>query len=66
MTPDLVGITNIAELVKRSRQNMRKLIHADDSNCPSPVYNGSSSLWHLYDILQWLKEKRAIKLTLNF
>ena len=56
--PDLVGITDIAEIVNRSRQNIRKLIYAKHSGAPSPVYSGSSTLWHLYDILKWLRDTK--------
>ena len=58
ISPDLVGITDIAELVGRSRQNIRKLIFADNSRCPPPAHSGNPALWHLYDVLCWLRQKK--------
>jgi len=54
--PDLVGLTDVADVVGVSRQNMRKLMlsHAD---FPAPVHAGSTSLWHLADVLDWLQAK---------
>jgi len=54
--PDLVGLTDVADLVGVSRQNLRKLMlnHAD---FPAPVHTGSTSLWHLADLLQWLQPR---------
>ena len=53
--PDLVGLTDVAELVGVSRQNMRKLMLAYPGNFPPPVHEGKTSLWHLTDILRWLQ-----------
>ena len=53
--PDLVGLTDVAELVGVSRQNMRKLMLAYPGNFPAPVHEGKTSLWHLADILSWLQ-----------
>jgi len=54
--PDLVGLTDVADIVGVSRQNMRKLMvsHAD---FPAPVHTGSAAIWHLADVLQWLQAK---------
>ncbi|KIY39962.1 DNA-binding protein [Pseudomonas sp. 10-1B] len=54
-TPDLVGLTDVAEIVGVSRQNMRKLMLAHRHSFPAPVHEGSASLWHLADILDWLQ-----------
>lgn len=51
--PDLVGLTDVAELMGVSRQNMRKLMLSHANDFPSPVYEGSMSLWHLSDVLRW-------------
>lgn len=50
-SPDLVGLTDVAEVVGVSRQNMRKLMLTHPSTFPAPVHDGSLSLWHLADIL---------------
>jgi hypothetical protein len=58
-SPDLVGITEIAEMVGKTRQNMRKLLLSSDPNSPLPVHEGSSYVWHLAPVLTWLRaEKR--------
>ncbi|MDH4412733.1 MAG: DNA-binding protein [Rhizobium sp.] len=51
--PDLVGLSEIAELLDVSRQNMRKLI-VGVSGSPLPIHDGSTTLWHLADVLDWL------------
>lgn len=55
--PDFVGLTDAAELVKMSRQNLRKLMTAHFGNFPVPVHDGNSGLWHLVDLLNWLEGK---------
>lgn len=59
-TPDLVGLTDIAELVGCSRQNIRKIAVAA-SDFPSPVHEGSLSLWHLNKVLPWFKARGRYK-----
>jgi hypothetical protein len=61
--PDFVGITDVAKLVNRSRQNIRKLIFADYSECPLPVHSGNPALWHLYDILKWLQQHKNYEIS---
>jgi predicted DNA-binding transcriptional regulator AlpA len=53
--PDFVGLTDVAELVGVSRQNMRKLMLAYPHSFPAPVHEGSTSIWHLADVLRWLE-----------
>ena len=57
VAPDLVGLTDVAEIVGVSRQNMRKLMLAYPSSFPAPVHEGSASIWHLADVLTWLQAK---------
>lgn len=57
VAPDLVGLTDVAEMVGVSRQNMRKLMLANPGSFPAPVHEGSASVWHLADVLTWLKAK---------
>ncbi|CAE6948371.1 DNA-binding protein [Ectopseudomonas oleovorans] len=54
MTPDLIGPTDVAEIVGVLRQNMRKLMLAYPSSFPIPVHEGSASIWHRADLLPWL------------
>lgn len=57
VSPDLVGLTDVADKVGVSRQNMRKLMLNHASTFPVPVYEGTTSLWHLLDVLAWLRER---------
>ncbi|HEU4850849.1 MAG TPA: DNA-binding protein [Telluria sp.] len=52
--PDLVGLTDIADAVGVSRQNMRKLAITNFASFPAPVHEGTSTLWHFADVLAWL------------
>lgn len=47
MTPDLLELTDVAEIVGVSRQNMRKLMLAHPESFPVPVHVGSASIWQL-------------------
>ena len=49
--PDLVGLTDIANLIGVTRQNMRKLMLGHGASFPAPLHEGSASVWHLADIL---------------
>jgi len=65
VAPDLVGLTDVAEIVGVSRQNMRKLMLAHPSSFPTPVHEGSASIWHLSDVLTWLQARGSYSLTKN-
>ena len=59
--PDLVGATDIAEILNCSRQNVQKMIASRKNNFPSPAFIDAScgnriALWHLSTVLEWLKE----------
>jgi len=53
-SPDLVGLTDVANVVGISRQAMRKLMLAHRSTFPMPVHEGNASIWHLAEVLDWL------------
>lgn len=53
-SPDLVGLTDVADIVGISRQAMRKLMLAHRTTFPMPVHEGSTSIWHLAEVLDWL------------
>ena len=57
-SPDLVGLTDVADLMGVARQSMRKLMLAND-DFPTPVHEGSVSLWHLADVLSWLEGRKG-------
>jgi predicted DNA-binding transcriptional regulator AlpA len=54
ITPDFVGLSDVAELVGVTRQNMRKLMLKN--TFPFAVHEGSAAVWHLYPVLEWLQE----------
>ena len=55
--PDFVGLTDVAEIAGMSRQNMRKLMLSHAVEFPAPVHEGSASVWHLSDVLDWLNSR---------
>lgn len=55
--PDFVGLTDVAEVVGQSRQNMRKLMLSHSNQFPPPVHSGSASVWHLAHVLEFLRER---------
>ncbi|VAX11802.1 Putative DNA-binding protein [hydrothermal vent metagenome] len=61
-TPDFVGLTDVAELLGFSRQNMRKLMLSSRAEFPTPVHEGKSSIWHLCQILAWLRDKKTYQI----
>jgi hypothetical protein len=58
-TPDFVGLTDAAELLGFSRQNMRQLIFSCEATTPAPVHEGKPTIWHLADLLRWLREQKG-------
>lgn len=59
--PDFVGLSEVADLLGMSRQNMRKFMVANPTSFPSPVHDGASAVWHLVDLLDWLAQNTAHK-----
>lgn len=53
-SPDLVGLTDVAEILGFTRQNMRKLMVNNVATFPAAIHEGSLSLWHLATVLKWL------------
>lgn len=58
-TPDFVGLTDAAKILGCSRQNIRNIIVKGAPRSPLPVYEGTPSIWHLADILIWLREEKT-------
>ena len=58
-TPDLVSVSDIAELLGFSHQNIRKLIH--NLTFPEPIHEGKFVVWHLAKVLQWFEQKQPIE-----
>jgi hypothetical protein len=55
--PDFVGLTDVAEVIGVTRQNMRKLMLSHATSFPAPIHEGSATVWHLATVLSWLKAK---------
>ena len=66
-TPDIVNISEISSILGHSRQYTRKLFNSDTSSLPAPIHIGNPSIWHLSEILDWLKSvgKRENKINEN-
>lgn len=57
-SPDFVGLTDVADIAGFTRQNMRKLMLGNISTFPIPVHDGKPALWHLANVLLWLREQQ--------
>lgn len=64
-SPDLVGLTDVAEIVGVSRQAMRKLMLNNRTTFPTPVHEGHSAIWHLAEVLDWLETKGGYQFDRN-
>lgn len=60
--PDFVGLTDVADLIGVSRQNMRKLMVTHSKQFPLPVHDGKTAIWHLADVLEWLAQRNHYQL----
>lgn len=60
--PDFVGLTDVAQVLGLSRQNLHKLMSKHRHSFPVPVHEGSASIWHLADVLAWLHAKGTYQL----
>jgi hypothetical protein len=58
-TPDFVGITDIANLLGFSRQNMRKILEKSGPDFPPPMHDGNRPIWHLEPVLSWFAETQS-------
>ena len=54
-TPDIVNISEISSILGHSRQYTRKLFNFETSSLPAPIHIYNPSIWHLSEILDWLK-----------
>lgn len=55
--PDFVGLSDVAEFVGVTRQNMRKLMLAHPDSFPVAFHEGSASIWRLSPVLKWLQQR---------
>jgi hypothetical protein len=56
--PDIVGLTDVAELIGMTRQGVRKLTLQHATTFPLPIHTGSAALYHLADVLSWLEQRQ--------
>lgn len=61
--PDFVGVTDVADIVGCSRQNMRKLMLSCQIGAPASVHEGKLSLWHLHPVLKWLRDEKRYRIS---
>ncbi len=61
-TPDFVGLSDIAELLGYSRQNIRKLVINHQEDFPAPIHEGQSAIWHLSNVLSWFKKGKRYQI----
>jgi hypothetical protein len=62
--PDLVGLTEMAAIFGFTRQNMRKYATGQSGApdvFPAPAILGDPSLWHLAEIVAWLKLNTSVQ-----
>ena len=63
--PDLVNLSDMAEMVGCSRQNVPKYaageIRAAQSPFPLPAFTGTPDLWHLLEVVAWFSEQTELR-----
>ena len=57
-SPDLVGLSEVAEILGFSRQYLRKLAQRSVTSFPTPIHQGRPSIWHLAPVLRWFETTR--------
>lgn len=63
-SPDIVSITDVASILGHSRQYTRKLFN-ERSGLPAPIHMGSPTIWHLSEVLTWIKNITKSKINFN-
>ncbi|AEO41349.1 hypothetical protein XACM_1061 [Xanthomonas euvesicatoria pv. citrumelo F1] len=58
--PDLVGVSDVAEIADCTRQNVRKIV-LSDATFPTPIHGGNPELFHLVEVLDWMTQTQRIK-----
>jgi len=64
-SPDIVSISDISSILGHSRQYTRKLFNSNTSSLPMPIHIGNPSIWHLSEVLKWLKSARKQESKIN-
>lgn len=58
--PDLVNLSDMAEILGYTRQNMQKYAANAGAPFPFPAHVGAPDVWHLYDVLLWLRDEKGV------
>jgi len=58
-SPDYVGLSDVAEIVGQTRQNLRKIMIGHHQQFPAPLHAGNPSIWHLAEVLGFLKQRKV-------
>jgi tryptophanase len=61
-TPDLVDLTDVADIVGCSRRYMRKLMVTSGPSFPAPVHEGRAALWRLSKVLVYLRDSKQYQI----
>jgi hypothetical protein len=59
--PDVVGLSDVADLLGVSRQNIRKLAFKHE-DFPLPFHSGTTVLWRLFDVVEWYGAPRGFSI----
>jgi len=62
VAPDLGGLSDVAGLVEVSRQNLRRLMLDHAGDFPAPLHAGTTLLWNMAEVLQWLQDRAGYSL----
>jgi len=60
VTPDLVNLSDLAQMVGCTRQNIRKYaigeVRSAKARFPAPAFASPQTVWHFYNIACWLNK----------
>jgi predicted DNA-binding transcriptional regulator AlpA len=56
-SPDFVGLTDVAQVLGCSRQNVRKVMIRHGASFPAPVHEGNPEIWRLAKVLSWMQSR---------
>ncbi|MGI0482059.1 DNA-binding protein [Geminocystis sp. CENA526] len=59
VSPDLVGVLELSEILECSKQNIQKYTNKD--TFPNPFFKSHQAIWHLDEVLEWFWIKNEKK-----
>ena len=63
--PDIVNTTTLGQIFGVSRQAIGKMFSSNIDTFPAPLHSGSTNIWNLAHVLNWLKCKSDPKFDSN-